>query len=147
MSRYLLAIYPWNISFSKVSNQTNATQAYEWLNFRVFVKYTSCKIGKSSPNWDWVWNGGPRKKFSITPWCGRHTCQLVHMRSYYICEVKSISLMKIPLHFQVLHLLTILIEFCLLGYSKRFIIGVCICNHNVAAQTCSFILRQFLSFL
>ena len=147
LTNYLLELYPWNISFSGISNQQTATHCYEWLNFKIFFRLTSCRVGRSSPNWDWVWNGGPRKRFSIIPWCGCHTVQLMHMRSYYICEIKAVATMRIPLHFQILHLLTIIIEFFLLGYPKKFIIGMTICNHSVAAQTCSTLMRSFLAFL
>ena len=136
-----------NISFSGISKQQPHTQAFDWLNFKVFFRLTSCKVGKTSPNWDWVWNNGDRMKFSIIPWCGRHTVQLVHMRSYFICEIKAISSMRIPLHFQVLHLLAIIMEFFLLGYPKKFIIGMCICNHSLAAQTCSSLVGRILALL
>ena len=144
---YVLALSLFKISCSGVSTQQMTTRSYEWLNFKIFFRLTSCRVGKSSPNWDWVLNGGARMKFSITPLCGRHTVQLVHIRSYYICESLAVASMGIPLHFQVLHLLTMIIEFFLLCYPKKFIIGISICNHSVAAQMCSSIVRRFFSFL
>ena len=145
--KILAGVVPLEHFFSGISIQQTTTHCYEWLNFKVFFRLTNCRVGRSSPNWDWVWNGGPRKRCSIIPWCGCHTVQLMHMRSYYICELKAVAAMEIPLHFQILHLLTIVIEFLLLGYPKKFIIGMTICNHSVAAQTRSTIIRSFLAFL
>ena len=147
LAEYLLALYPWNITFSGVSSQEVAVQSYEWLNFKVFFRGTACRISKSIHNWSWVWECGERKKFSIIPWCGRHTVQLTHMRSYFICEVKSLASLGIPLHYQVLHLLTIALEFFLLGYPHKFVAGVCLCNHSTAARTCNSLVRNFIKFL
>ena len=147
LKAYLSALYPWNISFSGVSSQDIAVQSFEWLNFKVFFRGTACRVSKIIHNWSWVWDNGERKKFSIVPWCGRHTVQLTHMRSYFICEVKSLASLGLPLHYQVLHLLTIAIEFFLLGYPPKFVIGVCLCNHSSAARVCSSLMRNFMKFL
>ena len=147
LSEFLSTLYPWNISYSGVSSQDIAVQAFEWLNFKVFFRGTACRVSKSIHNWSWVWDGGERKKLSIIPWCGRHTVQLTHMRSYFICEVKSLATLGIPLHFQVLHLLTIALEFFLLGYPNKFVVGACICNHSKAATICSSLMRHFVKFL
>ena len=147
LSDLLSAWYPWNISYSGVSSQDIPVQAFEWLNFKVFFRGTACRVSKSIHNWSWVWDAGERKKLSIIPWCGRHTVQLSHMRAYFICEVKSLASLEIPLHFQVLHLLTIALELFLLGYPNKFLVGICISNHSRAATICSSLIRHFTKFL
>ena len=46
LSRYLQAIYPWNISFSDISEQQPITQMFVWLNFEISVRLTNCKNWK-----------------------------------------------------------------------------------------------------
>jgi len=143
LNDYIADLYPWAISVSAISEQVRTPQFFEWLDYSIGFKRLQLVISKASANSQWLWHDGVRSKFSIIPYCGRQTVHLQHMRAYYICVAKTLATLQLPIQFQVMHLLTIIWEFIRLGYPTKFVVGLCICNHSLAARQCSIMVRAW----
>jgi len=145
LQKYITTLYPWKISVSSISKHDGSPHGHNWLDYRVCFFGHKVKLMKFNQNSDWVWLNQPRERFSILPWCGRLTAHILHMRSHYINNVKVFASLHLPVRVQFLHLMTIILEFFLLGYPKKFIIGLSFCSFSSASRLVGATTRTWLN--
>ena len=145
LEKYVVELYPWKISFSSASKHDGSDHYHRWLDFIVGFRGTCCKLNKSNPNSQWIWSDGQRERFSILPWCGKGTVMLQHMRSHYINCVYQFAGLRLPVRTQFMQLMGIILEFRLLGYPKKFIVGLCVSHFSQASRLVAKVTRKWLA--
>ena len=143
LKQYVTELYPWKISFSSTSCHDGNDHYHRWLDYVVGFRGSAYRLNKTTPNVEWIWSNGPRDRCSILPWCGKGTVHLQHMRSHYINCVRQLAALHLPNRTQFNQLLSIILEFHLLGYPRKFIIGLCVCQFSSASRVVAKVIRAW----